>query len=145
MLRSLSAARYAASVKREQTHRSRAEHAVTDAEPGMPLTAPEACCDQGMPPSSALHDLLGLVEAKSRAPFWFMLVVAALFIGGGIKAILRGRRLRRDHSFDELAKMFPTALGSDSMDRHPMSQIVQGVVAVAIGTGVLVLAIVVHT
>jgi hypothetical protein len=41
--------------------------------------------------------------------------------------------------------MFPTALRSDSMDRHPMSQIVQGVVAVAIGTGVLVLAIVVHT
>ena len=95
-----------------------------------------------MPPSSATDLVLGLVEAKSPAPHWFGLLVAAVFIGGGINLILRGRRLRRDYSPGELAKMFPTALRSDSMDRHPMSQIVQGILAVLVGVGCLVLAIV---
>lgn len=95
-----------------------------------------------MPRSSATDDVLGLVAAKSPAPHWFGLLVAAGFIGGGIKLILRGRRLRRDHSQDELATMFPTALRSDSMDRHPVSQTVQGILAVLVGVGCLVLAIV---
>ena len=82
-----------------------------------------------------------ILMAKAHAGLGFSLLVASIFILGGIGQLFRAHRLDRDYTQEQRDEMFPTAWRSDSMDRHPAKQAAYGCIAIVLGMVIVILAI----